>query len=80
MLSGATGQLRTVSGGMGGGGVMGVDMNALLALGQARGCDMDLLADVAPDFETIILRAHAENSKDTGVRGGEWPEDGETRA
>lgn len=55
-----SGQLRFVAG-MGGGGPTGLDMKAALALGEVRGCDMQLLADVLPELERVLVSQHARD-------------------
>lgn len=60
VLQALGGQVRVVAG-VGGGGVTGLDMSAALALGQARGCDMDLLARVLPDAELAVLAHHSDD-------------------
>lgn len=57
------GQLRTITG-MGGGGPTGLDMGAALALGQAMGCDMELLAGVLPSVEGALLARAASDDED----------------
>ena len=64
------GQLR-VAAGMSGGGPIGLDMGAGLALGAARGCDMELLADVLPAAERALLDAHAGEAGEDDF-GGEF--------
>jgi len=39
------------------GGVIGLDFTAILALGQARAVDLELLAEVLPPAETFITFA-----------------------
>ena len=56
-----------VASGMSGGAPIGLDMNAALALGAARGCDMELLAGVLPAAESVLLSRHSE--EDEGVMG-----------
>ena len=54
---------------MSGGGPTGLDMQAALAFGQARGCDMDLLADVLPALETALMRRHADEDDEDRLPG-----------
>lgn len=63
------GQMRFV-GGMGGAGPTGLDMNAALALGEVRGCDMQLLADVLPALERALVARHR---RDDDCEEGEAP-------
>lgn len=56
------GQLRVIAG-MGGGGAIGIDMGAALALGEAKGCDMELLGGILPEIETALLARN--NEEDT---------------
>lgn len=64
VLQDLSGQLRWVAG-MGGGGATGLDFNAALALGAARGCDMELLAEVLPAAEEALqLRNAIEDGED----------------
>ncbi len=63
------GQMRFV-GGMGGAGPTGLDMNAALALGDVRRCDMQLLADVLPALERALV---AQHQRDDDCEEGEAP-------
>lgn len=57
------GQMRTIAG-MTGGGPTGLDMTAALALGEAMGCDMELLAAVLPTAEGALLARAAGDDED----------------
>lgn len=55
-------QLRT--GGMGG--VIGLDMPALIELTRLRGYDAEIVSRLLPDAEQGLLAAMAERNKDDG--------------
>jgi hypothetical protein len=48
-------QLRLASG-MGGSRVLGIDMNAVMAMGAALHVDPWIVAEIAPDLETAMVR------------------------
>lgn len=57
MISGCGRQLRA-----GMGGPFALDFGAVLAMGQAQGADMAMLADILPSVERILLDQMAEES------------------
>lgn len=57
------GQMRIIAG-MGGGGATGLDMNAALAFGAAKGCDMELLADILPGTEAALMALQSDDTDD----------------
>ena len=69
------GQMRIIAG-MGGAAAVGLDMGAALALGEAKGCDMELLAGVLPSLEAALMARHAGDGEE-GLRGdeSEWEGD-----
>ena len=42
---------------MGFAGAVGLDFGAVMAVAQARGADLDLVAALLPDIEAVILKA-----------------------
>lgn len=54
---------------MGFGGPVGLDFGAVMAVAQARRADLDLVADLLPEIEGVILKALREARED-----GEEPE------
>lgn len=55
-----TGQMRVVVG-MGGGGVIGWDMTAALALAEAMGVHRSIAADLLPALEAVMVRSMKEH-------------------
>jgi hypothetical protein len=61
-------QLRLAPGGH----VMGIDMNAALKIGAARGCDLAILAELLPTAETGLVEAICSDRVQNG-RTSIWP-------
>lgn len=43
---------------------LGLDFGAVLALGQAQGADVELLAEVLPEIEPLVLAAFQPDDED----------------
>lgn len=59
------------------GAVYGLDFGAALALGQAFGAPSELLADVLPAVETVLVRRASGAGMDEGDELGDAPAQGE---
>jgi hypothetical protein len=46
------------------GGVYGLDFGAILAFAQARGADPELIADLLPRIEPLIVARHGKDVDD----------------
>jgi hypothetical protein len=46
------------------GGPIGLDFGAIMLIGAAQGADLELLSEVLPDFEAVVIASLADDGDD----------------